>query len=211
MLGHSQILNKNLFNFFKKGLINSPFLCSNYFMKNEIRIYAKNLRQTLNIQDLSKKIQKNLFSLEEYKKALNIMTYYSFGDEARTVEFFNDKTKNWFIPKIEKTDLKICPYDEEKLCKNKYNIFESTLKPLEDISLIDMIIIPCLAADKNGYRIGYGKGFYDRFLSKLKHNPVKIALVFSPLLYDSIFPEKYDISCDIIITDKEIYRKIVKK
>ena len=69
-----------------------------------------------------------------------------------------------------------------------------------------MIIIPALAADKNGYRIGYGKGYYDRFLKTLKHNPVKVVLTYSDLLFDNIFPDEFDEKCNIIITDKEIYR-----
>ena len=66
-------------------------------------------------------------------------------------------------------------------------------------NIIDIVIIPALACDKNGYRLGYGGGFYDRFL---KHfNGFKLCCVPNCFLLDSVSPENYDIKVDLIITD----------
>ena len=77
------------------------FLCSNLNMKKELRERAKNIRKTLNTKVLSNLIYAKLITLPEYKKSKNICTYYSFRDEVITENYFEDKTKNWFIPKMD--------------------------------------------------------------------------------------------------------------
>ncbi len=71
-----------------------------------------------------------------------------------------------------------------------------------EISQIDLILVPMAAADRTGNRLGYGKGFYDRFLNKA--NAMKVGLVFSEFLYDEIPTESFDEKLDIIVTDKEV-------
>ena len=175
-------------------------------MKNELRYKAKEIRKQIDVDNLSKKIQENLFSIPEYKKSKHILSYYSFSSEVCTKDYLKDKSKIWYLPRIEGNELVICPYNPFELCKNKYNIFEPSGECIKDISIIDMIIIPCLCADRNGYRLGYGKGYYDRFLKRVKHHPFKIILTFEELLFDDINPESWDESCNIIITEKKIYR-----
>ena len=173
-------------------------------MKNEIRKYAKELRAKLNRDILSNKIHANLLSLKEWKQAENIFCYYSVGNEVNTTKLFTEK-KHWFIPRIEGNELLICPYDETKIQINKYNIPESTLKSVSS-DFIDMIILPSLAVDKNGYRIGYGGGYYDRFIANLNKDIIKVVLVYSDLLFDDVQHNDFDKKCDIIVTDKEIYK-----
>ena len=173
-------------------------------MKNQIRKYAKEYRKTLNTEFLSKKIHENLFALPEWEMAKNIFCYYSIGHEIDTTKLFS-LSKNWFIPRIKGKELEVCPYNQEKMIINKYNIPEPKTEAVET-DCIDMIIIPALAADKFGYRIGYGGGYYDRFLSKINKDILKVVLVYSDLFYDSIEHDNFDIKCDIVITDKEIYK-----
>ena len=68
----------------------------------------------------------------------------------------------------------------------------------------DLIIVPCLSADKNRYRIGYGKGYYDRFLKDF--NGVSICPCYSEMLTDSLPTDENDIKINIIVTDKEVIR-----
>lgn len=177
-------------------------------MKNILRQRAKETRKLISIISLSELIKQNLFDTEEYKKSKNIFCYYSFSDEVITTDFFEDMSKNWYLPKVSGEEMVACPYDKNNMKKNKYGIYEPDTKPINDLSIIDLMIIPALCADKNGYRLGYGKGYYDRFIKKLNHNPVKIVLVFSQLFTDNVFPDNYDERADIIITDKEIFRLI---
>lgn len=176
-----------------------------YSTKKEIRIFAKNIRETLDYEKLSSLIQNNLFSLVQWKKAKNIFCYYSVKKEIITNNLFSIKEKNWFLPRIEDKNLLACPIDEKELICNKYGIPEPNTHNI-DTKELDLIIIPALAADKKGYRIGYGGGYYDRFISSLKHNPIKIVLAYSNLIFDTTYPDEFDQKCDIIVTDKEIYK-----
>lgn len=175
-------------------------------MKNELRKFAKEKRHHLDIETLSEKIIDKLINLDEYKNSKNILNYYSFGFEICTHKCFEDKTKNWFLPRINIDDLDICPFNCEKLTKNKYGILEPSTTPINDINLIDMIIIPSICSDRNGYRIGYGKGFYDRLLKKLNNDCIKVILTYSDFFFDNVYPDEYDEKGKIIITDKEIYK-----
>ena len=175
-------------------------------MKNDLRKLAKEKRCNLNIEQISSKVKNILFSCSEYKNAKNILCYYSFGNEICTVDYFNDKSKNWYLPKIEGDNLLVCKYEPDNLKKNQYGILEPINEPIKNLSILDLIIIPALCADKKGYRLGYGKGFYDRFLKKLNSAPVKIVLTCEDLLFDDVCPESFDEKCDIIVTDKEKYK-----
>ena len=121
-------------------------------MKIQLRKWAKEKRATLDVASLSSQIKQNLFSSQIYKNAKNIMCYYSFGSEISTLEYFNDSSKNWYLPKINDNDLLVCPYCSN-FVENQYKINEPDSKPVNE-NVIDMIIIPALAVDKNGYRIG---------------------------------------------------------
>ena len=173
-------------------------------MKKELRKWAKEKRLTLCVDVVSAEIKNKLFSSGIYKNAKNIMCYYSIGSEVNTLEYFNDKSKNWYFPKIQNDDLLVCPYCSEFI-ENKYKIKEPNSNPVEE-SVIDMVIIPALAADKNGYRIGYGKGYYDRFLKKLPKSVCKVVLVYSELLVDDVHPDDFDEKCDYILTEKNMLK-----
>ncbi len=174
-------------------------------MKNELRKTAKELRAKINCSEKSIAIKNNLYKLKEFKEAKNILCYCSFGSEVKTTDYFSDKTKNWHLPKIEGKNITVCPYCD-KLKENKYGIKEPANPPIKDLEIIDMIIMPALCADKSGYRIGYGKGYYDRFLKTLKHNPVKVILEYEELIYNSVYPNEYDEKADYIVTDEKIYK-----
>ncbi len=175
-------------------------------MKNQLRKIALEKRKNLPVKEYGEKIIQQLFSLEEYKKAKNIICYYPLKYEVNTLLCLEDTSKNWFLPKVNGANLDICPYCKEKIKSGSYNIKEPLTDKILSYQNIDIIIIPAVAADKNGYRLGYGKGFYDRFLYSSKINALKIMLIYSDLLFSTIYPETFDKKADIIITDKEILR-----
>ena len=80
------------------------------------------------------------------------------------------KNKNFFIPKTFKDGtMKINTLDTSKLVKNKFGILESSDTDYADPETLDLIIVPGVVFDQNLSRIGYGKGFYDNFLSSIKN------------------------------------------
>ena len=96
-------------------------------------------------------------------------------------------------------------YDENiQLHKNKYNIPEPiNSKILTDLQKIDMILVPLLAFDKSGNRIGYGGGYYDKFLSQCKG--LKVGISFEPPIDAIKDVNPYDIKLDYCITPHKVY------
>ncbi|WP_025141726.1 5-formyltetrahydrofolate cyclo-ligase [Pedobacter jeongneungensis] len=92
---------------------------------------------------------------------------------------------------------------EEDLQKNLYNILEPQKGNLHE-GEIDMVIIPLLAFDEQGYRVGYGKGFYDRFLQNI--NAQKIGLSLHPAIEKIDDVNEHDIKLDFCITPTEIIK-----
>lgn len=175
-------------------------------MKNQLRLKAKEIRKNLDIKTLSSQIKENLFSLPEFISAKNVCCYYSIRDEIVTTDYFEDTSKNWFVPKVSGDDLLISPFDKVKMEKTNFGLLEPTTKPIEDLSVLDLIIIPALAVDMKGHRIGYGKGFYDRFLKKLPHTPLRVCLVASDLVIENSYCNDFDEKINIIICNNNVFR-----
>ncbi len=154
---------------------------------------------------------KNLMSIPEYINAVNIFTYISVKTEPDTTRFISaalNNGKTICVPKCNIKDhtmkfIRISSYEND-LKMGNYNIPE----PISDIEFKyepDLIIIPALSCDLCGNRLGYGGGYYDRFLSKTK-NGVKAAIIYDCLLCESLPVENTDIPVDIIITESRILR-----
>ena len=166
--------------------------------KQQLRKWVKAERKTLNIESLSQKLVVNLQKTKEYLEAKNIMLFYPKGDEINLLRLLKDETKNFYLPKIDGDNLLCCPFQEDyELCESCFKTKEPLTAPVEK-DLIDLVIVPALAVDKNNYRLGYGGGFYDRFLSDI--NVVKIVCISEKFLVESVFPEEHDIKIDKIIS-----------
>ncbi len=174
-------------------------------MKNILRSKALEIRKNIDINFCSEKITEKLFSLDEYKRCKNILCYYPLKNEVSTFNCLLNTDKNWFLPRVNGEELEICPYDKDKIQKGSFSIIEPQTEKIESFDIIDMVIIPAVACDINGYRIGYGKGYYDRLLINMP-KVVKVVLIPDACLFDNICPEKYDVKADIIITEKEVLR-----
>lgn len=173
--------------------------------KFELRKIQKNIRKSLNIKELSEKILDKLFALPEFVSAENIFTYISFGSEINTYRILNLKSKNIFVPKIIDNSMIMVKYDENHLVENKYGILE----PLSNVQTLptenDVIIVPALACDENFNRLGYGGGYYDKYLKNT--NSVKIVLLPDRLFLNEIPADIYDQKVDIIITEGKIIKR----
>ena len=164
-------------------------------MKNKLRIHYKSFDKSSYSKLLVQKLKENDF----YKNSKNIMIFYTLKNEVNLLELLEDNTKNFFLPKINNDTLCCCPYcKDDELISAKFNTFEPKTEPF-DKNLIDLIIVPALCCDKNGYRIGYGGGYYDKFLKDC--TGIKVACLPKQLVFESIYPEEFDIKMDYIITD----------
>ncbi len=175
-------------------------------MKSKLRKQAIETRKQLDSERASKRIMEKLFALDEYADSKKIICYYPLPDEISDIECINDKAKMIYLPRVNGDNLEICPYEPDKIKCGSYKILEPETDCINNFDDIDMVIIPCVAADKKGYRIGYGKGYYDRLLKNLPDKVLKVILVYSALCFNNVFPEYFDVKADIVITEDCIYR-----
>jgi len=95
---------------------------------------------------------------------------------------------------------------DEDLAIGLFGVAEPRPDPTFDIEALDCIIVPTLAVDLAGNRIGYGKGYYDRFLKQT--NAIKIAPIFANQLVQWIPTETHDVPVDILVTEQYIYNAV---
>ncbi|HNW26062.1 MAG TPA: 5-formyltetrahydrofolate cyclo-ligase [Candidatus Gastranaerophilaceae bacterium] len=174
--------------------------------KEVLRIKCKEIRRSLDVNSISEKIVETIFSLEEYQKALNIMIFYPLEHEINLMGLMNDSSKNFYLPKVKGEKLLVCPYiSGDKLVESKFKTKEPETNPVSS-DLLDIVFVPAVAAAKNFNRLGYGGGFYDRFLSKLNPEIIKIIAIPDDLIVDNIPCESFDETVNIIVSEKQILK-----
>ncbi len=184
-------------------------------MKKKLRKKFSSKRDLLSgikIFEKSQKIKEKLFSLNEFKKAKTIFTYVSFKSEARTNEIISDslkKKKKIAVPIVSLRGKKMLLSEIKSLNElepSKIGLFQprEEFVRLMDKKKIDLVLVPGIAFDLNGNRIGSGKGFYDRFLSKISKKIPIIGLAFEEQITKKVPREKHDVRMHKIVTDKRI-------
>lgn len=163
--------------------------------KTDYRLYAKELRKKLDMKAESAVLAAKIRQNEFYVKAEHVMIFYPVKYEVDLLELLDDK-KNFYLPKVSGKELLVCPFGQN-LKKSAFNIMEPCSKPVNPEAL-DLVIVPALMADKNGFRLGYGGGFYDRFLAGCKAKT--ITAIPKELFVDSLPCEKFDVKIDFVIT-----------
>lgn len=185
--------------------------------KNELRKIILQKRDGLTIEEhkkLSSMILTGIMDWNRYKNCDSMLIYVSFRSEADTYELINNALclgKKVYCPKVSGDDMIFYRIDStDDLVEGYMGIME----PRGGLTAFDktegdiLVIMPGSVFDINGNRIGYGKGFYDRFLAECQQKGIKlttVALAFSLQVVDNIKTEEHDYKVDYIITEKEIY------
>jgi 5-formyltetrahydrofolate cyclo-ligase len=122
---------------------------------------------------------------------------------------------NIIIPKIipENSELESYVFDEKNLIENPWGILEPSGENQGKIlpEQIDLVMIPLLVFDENGNRVGYGKGFYDRFLQQCKPETLKVGLCLEEPIETIEDVNEFDVNMDFCITPTKIYRFLNNK
>ncbi|WP_026714823.1 5-formyltetrahydrofolate cyclo-ligase [Flavobacterium daejeonense] len=183
--------------------------------KTELRSKYKSLRKQLsenNIEEMSLTIANQLLKLDIWdKNYFHVFLPIAEHQEVDTeliLHLLSGKDKNILISKSDFETRKMTHYlltDNTKIKKNKYNIPE----PVDGIEVpsqkIEVVFVPLLAFDKKGHRVGYGKGFYDKFLRECRTGTIKIGLSFfeAEESIDDVY--EGDIQLDYCVTPNSIY------
>lgn len=145
---------------------------------------------------------------EEYNKAKIIFIFVSYKSEVDTHNIIKYALKDGKLVCVPKVMYKnsymeaVGIYDFNELKEGAYGILEPQNIDLRvEETSIDICYVPGLAFDKNGGRIGYGGGYYDKFLKKIKNDSKKIGLAYNFQIVDKVPMEEYDIHMDGFISD----------
>ncbi len=161
------------------------------------------LQKQVASQILIQKLQQH----PEFQKANTILLYHPLPDEPDTTPLLKQwaKHKTLLLPVVVKDQLQIHPYtNQEQLKTGAYGILEPP-KSHNNIPQPQLAIIPGVAFDRVGHRMGRGKGYYDKLLQSPLYNKVyKIGLAFHCQLLDLIPTEEHDILMNEVMTEEEI-------
>ena len=199
-------------------------------MKSEKLDLRKNIKQTLKEQNqdkkncnlLSKKALIKLYNFDLFKKAECVLAFVSYGNEIKTGQLldviFNEK-KKLCIPRTENNEMDFYFLNQEKTISEQTEVGEYNVTvPLSTLEKFDvaaipentMILVPGLAFDRNGNRLGKGKGYYDRFLEKLLSSPTKenilgfVGYCYDFQIIEKVITEENDIPVNYVVSDQNI-------
>ena len=177
--------------------------------KQSLRKEIKNKKRQFTSQELcelSFPVVMRLLSHPRIKTAKTVMLYYSLPDEVDThtlVDSLLMSGKHILLPRVTgEGTMELRRYTgPSDLAKGAYNIMEPTGDVFDDYAAIDLAVIPGVAFDSDGNRMGRGKGYYDRLLPQLGC-AYKIGICFDFQLVESIECEEHDIKMDEVISGK---------
>ncbi|MEK0369097.1 MAG: 5-formyltetrahydrofolate cyclo-ligase [Nitrosopumilus sp.] len=153
----------------------------------------------------SKKIQNRLKKINVFRDAQKIGVYYPIGSEILTQDIIQELLSNGkdvFLPKVMEKNIEFRKIvDFSSLEKGSFDIME----PKDDCQIdntLDVVLVPTVGISPIGVRLGYGQGFYDRYLAE--HKVITISLTFEKQIIKNIPKSEHDIIIDWIVTEERI-------
>lgn len=183
--------------------------------KSELRKQYLEKRRALSAEehaDLSAEIAELFFAEIDLKGIDSIHCFISMGHvgEVETGLVFERLWRDFpkiatFAPRVneETSEIDVLPFtNETKVAASKWKIGEPAEGEAANPETIDLVIVPLLCFDLHGYRVGYGKGFYDRFLKQCREDCIKVGLSFFPPVEAIDDVHEGDVPLDLVITPK---------
>lgn len=178
-------------------------------LREKILAKRRNLDSAL-VEENSRLISDYIISSEIFRQSKVIMTYLNYPKEVQTDYIFETaikQNKTVTIPVCEKESIDLIPSkitDINQVEVGYYGLREPKKEffyPI-DSKLIDLVIVPGVAFDLKGNRIGHGKGYYDNLFKKINPSAIKIGLAFQfQIIDDSWETDKWDVPLDGLITE----------
>lgn len=152
-------------------------------------------------QAAADRVFRRVSDMVAFMMAENVLMYHSLPDELPTHRFLEEFStkKHFFLPRVNGIDLEILPYERTRMHLGAFHIEEPDGDDTVDIDKIDLVIVPAVAYDRSGNRVGRGKGYYDRLLSKSR--AVTIGVCYDFQLFDCFETEEHDIPVHFVVAD----------
>lgn len=172
--------------------------------KTDFRKHAKEVRASLASSGMTIKkssmIVSKILNSNEFENAKNIAIYYPIKGEIDLLGLLNVKDKNFYFPRTNDLELEFVKYEnQDDLIEGR---FGEKIPKGEKINpeILDVIYLPALMANNSNFRLGYGKGYYDRFLKNNAFHALKIIVVADELISDNFKQDDFDYKCHKIIS-----------
>lgn len=184
-------------------------------MKQSIRQSIIAGREGISVAErarMSGEIRCRISALPEYGAACGVMGVMAFGAEFESDGWVRQVLadgKRLILPKVNRVTRQLDPYRvtdlDTQIGLGSYGIREPVASccELADLAEIDFILLPGVAFGRDGSRLGYGGGFYDKLLERLPHRPILVAAAFSMQLIEGIPQEATDRKVDWLVTEHE--------
>lgn len=175
--------------------------------KSELRGRFRSIRDSIAPDDIKRKsdiITAKIVSSDSYRDANVVFCYNSFGSEVDTkaiCEAVLKSGRTLCVPVIKNgVMLPVRIRSFELMVKSSFGIYEpSEYEVIRDKNVINLTVVPGLAFNVLGFRLGYGKGFYDRFLSD--YSGLSVGITFRECISDEITPDRFDVPVNFVVTD----------
>jgi 5-formyltetrahydrofolate cyclo-ligase len=181
--------------------------------KAELRERIRSLREGLSPEDRSRRsgaVAEALFGLPEVRDAATVALFSSFGSEIDTapiIERAHAEGRRVLLPYLDEGVMEVSEHRPgDDLVPSSYGPAEPSRRDPVDPGEVDAAVIPGLAFDRRGRRLGYGAGFYDRWLRRLRPNASRIGIGFSFQIVDRVPAGGSDERVDVVVTDEGVTR-----
>ena len=186
-------------------------------VKEDIRRSLLKRRRSLSKKELKQvscKINTHLINEIQNRDLKKILVYQSIDNEPsieQTTELAWQKDIEVYIPKVISKEKIIINRlrKNSSYSKNKFGIKESNDLDTVELAEIDLAVLPLVGIDINGFRLGYGGGYYDRFFyqdRELSRKPFIIGVGYAFQILEVSFAENHDLKCDSVITEKGVLK-----
>ena len=180
--------------------------------KSKIRKEILEKRNNLSNEEVEKKSDLIIKNLEKFvRNAENMMIFMDMKNEVRNTKLIKIYSeKNFFIPQITDTknrEMEINKYNENELVLHKFGYYESSSSDFYNEEILGIVIVPAVVFDFGKNRIGFGGGYYDTFLKKVRERNKKV--LFAGVCYDfqivDVVPrEEHDMILDFVVSENKI-------
>lgn len=184
-------------------------IASNKDKMRRIMLEKRNSLSSATIDTKSADIQQRFTNSYEFNHAKILASYYPTGSEVRTEKIISAALKSSrlvALPRTEGDHIKFYQiFLNTDLIAGRFGIKEPSISSNSFVpDNIDLLLVPGILFDISGYRIGYGYGYYDRFIARKKNSTVSVGLAYESQMCEEVPRSYYDQKVNILVTEKRM-------
>ncbi|MDQ3990824.1 MAG: 5-formyltetrahydrofolate cyclo-ligase [Actinomycetota bacterium] len=182
--------------------------------KEDLRVRMRVVRSRIPVGERATRAasaRRRLLDLPEVRAARVTLLFYSFGSEIATSDLLLDllaAPKRLLLPYLDAGTMEAAEVRPgDVLAHSDYGPREPSIRDPVSPDVVDLVIAPGLAFDRQGYRLGYGGGHYDRYLARVRADCIRVGIGFAEQVVPVVPAEPADQRLDLVVTDREVIRR----